>query len=137
MLKFCSLYSGSSGNSLFIENNDTKILVDAGVSNKKIIDALDSINVKPEEIDALLVTHEHSDHIQSVGTFSKKFNIPVYANAKTWSKMSKEIEKIDKKNIFTFDVSKDFTIGNLVIHPFKTPHDAVESCGFNVYSRKN
>lgn len=132
MLKFCSLYSGSSGNSLFVENNNTKILVDAGVSGKKIIDALDSINVKPEEIDAILVTHEHSDHIQSLGTFSKKFDIPVYANHNTWSKIPKEIEKIDKKNIFTFNTSQDFVIGDLVIHPFKTPHDAIESCGFNI-----
>lgn len=132
MLKFCSLYSGSSGNSLFVENNNTKILVDAGVSGKKIIEALDSINVKPEEIDAILVTHEHVDHVQSLGTFSKKFDIPVYANNNTWSKIPKEIQKIGKKNIFTFNTSEDFTIGDLVIHPFKTPHDAIESCGFNI-----
>lgn len=136
MLKFCSLYSGSSGNSLFIENNDTKILVDAGVSTKKIVEALDSINIKPEEIDALLVTHEHSDHIKSVGTFSNKFNIPVYANTKTWSKIHNEAQKIDTKNIFTFKTSEDFSIGDLIIHPFKTPHDAVESCGFNIFDGK-
>ena len=136
MLKFCSLYSGSSGNSLFIENNNTKILVDAGVSGKKIIEGLDSINVNPEEIDAILVTHEHSDHVQSLGTFSKKFDIPVYANSNTWSKIPKEIEKIGEKNVFTFKTSEDFTIGDLVIHPFKTPHDAIESCGFNIYDGK-
>lgn len=136
MLKFCSLYSGSSGNSLFIENNNTKILVDAGVSSKKLIEALDSINIKPEEIDAILVTHEHSDHIQSVGTFSKKFDIPVYANEKTWSKIPKEIEKIGEKNIFTFKTSDNFTVGDLLIHPFKTPHDAIESCGFNIFDGK-
>ena len=136
MLKFCSLYSGSSGNSLFIENNNTKILVDAGVSGKKIIEGLDSINVNPEEIDAILVTHEHSDHVQSLGTFSKKFDIPVYANSNTWSKIPKEIEKIGEKNVFTFKTSEDFTIGDLVIHPFRTPHDAIESCGFNIYDGK-
>lgn len=136
MLKFCSLYSGSTGNSLFVENNDTKILIDAGVSCKKIVEALDSINVNPEELDAILVTHEHSDHIQSVGTFSKKFNTPVYANAKTWSKIPKEIKKIDENNVFNFKTSEDFTIGDLVIHPFKTPHDAIESCGFNIFDGK-
>ena len=80
MLKFCSLYSGSSGNSLYIQSDNTKILVDAGVSGKKIIEALDSINVLPEELDAILITHEHIDHIKSVGTLSKKFDIPVFAN---------------------------------------------------------
>ena len=136
MLKFCSLYSGSTGNSLFIENNNTKILVDAGVSGKKIIEALNSINVKPEEIDAILVSHEHSDHIQSIGTFSKKFNTPVYANKNTWSKMDKEIKKISENNISTFNTSEDFVIGDLVIHPFRTPHDAIESCGFNIFDGK-
>ena len=136
MLKFCSLYSGSTGNSLFVQNNNTKILIDAGVSGKKIIEALDSINVSPNEIDAILITHEHSDHIQSVGTFSKKFNVPVYANSKTWSKIPKEAEKINKENIFTFKTSQDFTVGDLVIHPFKTPHDAIESCGFNIFDGK-
>lgn len=136
MLKFCSLYSGSTGNSLFVQNNNTKILIDAGVSGKKIIEALDSINVSPNEIDAILITHEHSDHIQSVGTFSKKFNVPVYANSKTWSKIPKEAQKISEENIFTFKTSQDFTVGDLVIHPFKTPHDAIESCGFNIFDGK-
>lgn len=136
MLKFCSLYSGSSGNSLFVQNNNTKILIDAGVSGKKIIEALDSIDINPNEIDAILITHEHSDHVQSVGTFSKKFNIPVYANSKTWSKIPKEAEKISNDNIFTFKTSEDFVVGDLVIHPFKTPHDAIESCGFNIFDGK-
>lgn len=136
MLKFCSLYSGSSGNSLFVQNNNTKILIDAGVSGKKIIEALDSIDINPNEIDAILITHEHSDHVQSVGTFSKKFNIPVYANSKTWSKIPKEAEKINNDNIFTFKTSEDFVVGDLVIHPFKTPHDAIESCGFNIFDGK-
>lgn len=136
MLKFCSLYSGSTGNSLFVENNDTKILIDAGVSGKKIVEALNHINVSPEEINAILITHEHSDHVQSVGTLSKKYNIPVFANSKTWSKLSNEIKKIGEKNVFTFNSSEDFSIGNLVIHPFRTPHDAIESCGFNILDGK-
>ena len=82
MLNFCSLYSGSTGNSLFIESNNSKILIDSGVSVKKIVTALSSINVDISQIDAILVTHEHSDHVQSLGTLSKKYNIPVYANKK-------------------------------------------------------
>ena len=136
MLKFCSLYSGSTGNSLFVQNNDTKILIDSGVSGKKVVDALESINVKPEEIDAILVTHEHTDHIQSVGTLSKKYNLPVYANRNTWSKMTKDTQKISKENIFTFNTSKEFSVGSLKFYPFKTPHDAIESCGFSVFDGK-
>lgn len=136
MLKFCSLFSGSTGNSLFVQNNNTKILIDSGVSGKKVVEALESINIKPEEIDAILVTHEHVDHIQSVGTISKKYDIPVYANENTWKNMPKIYEKLDKKNIYKFNTSQDFTIGDLKIHSFKTPHDAVESCGFNVFDGK-
>ena len=72
MLKFCSLYSGSSGNCLFVSSNNTKILIDCGTSCKKICDGLASINSSIDEIDAILVTHEHSDHVQSLGMISKK-----------------------------------------------------------------
>ena len=72
MFKFCSLYSGSSGNSLFIENNNAKILIDAGESAKKIVEALTSIQVDVKDIDAILVTHEHKDHVKRIRyTFSK------------------------------------------------------------------
>ena len=132
MLKFCSLYSGSSGNSLFVESNNTKILIDCGTSAKKIENALDSINVDITDIDAILVTHEHSDHIQSLGTVSKKYNIPVFANNETWNAMQTQRAKIDCSNQKTFENDTEFQIGNLQIFPFSTPHDAANPCGFNI-----
>ena len=66
MLNFCSLYSGSSGNSLFVETQNTKLLIDAGVSCKKIETALSNIDVDPNSIDGILVTHEHTDHVQGL-----------------------------------------------------------------------
>ena len=133
MLNFCSLYSGSTGNSLFLESDNTKILIDSGVSCKKIVDALDSINVDANDIDAILVTHEHSDHIQGLGTLSKKFNIPVYANKKTWDAMSSQKDKINNNNIKFFNNNEDFEIEDLKIHPFSIPHDAINPCGFNIF----
>jgi len=130
MLKFCSLYSGSSGNSLYIENNDTKILVDAGVSGKKIVEALASLNVNITDINGILVTHEHKDHTLSLPVLSKKYNIPIYANEKTWSVLP--CDKIKNQKIF--NVSEPFLIGNLKIEPFPIPHDAICPCGFNIYS---
>ena len=102
MFKFCSLYSGSTGNSLFVETNNTKLLIDCGVSAKKIVDGLESIGSSIDDIDAILVTHEHSDHIQGLGTISNKFNIPVYANPKTWDAMPLQKDKISEcnRNIF-------------------------------------
>ena len=87
MIKFCSLYSGSSGNSLLVQSNNTNILIDSGVSGKKICEALDSLSISVNSIDAILVTHEHTDHIKSVGILSKKYNIPVFANTETWKAM--------------------------------------------------
>lgn len=136
MLKFCSLYSGSSGNCLFVDSNNTKILIDCGTSGKKITTALASINSSIEEIDAILVTHEHSDHIQSLGLISNKYNIPVYANFETWNAMESQKKKISENNINIFENDKDFYLKDLTIHPFSTPHDAANPCGFNIHNGK-
>lgn len=132
MLKFCSLYSGSSGNSSLIQSENINILVDAGVSGKKTVDALASINVGIESISAILITHEHSDHTQSIATLSKKYNIPIYANKKTWEAMSDKKSKILENNIFYFNNNKPFILNDLTIFPFDIPHDAANPCGFSI-----
>ncbi len=134
MLKFSSLYSGSSGNCLFVKSNKTKILIDCGPSGKKIEDGLLSIDEHIEDIDAIIVTHEHSDHIKSLGLISKKYNIPVYANLETWSAMPEQRQKIVDENRQLFETDKDFEIGNLLIHPFSIPHDAANPCGFSIFN---
>lgn len=134
MIKFCSIFSGSSGNCLFINSNHTKILIDAGVSCKKISEGLENVGTSITDIDAILVTHEHSDHVQSIGTISQKFNIPVYANLETWNVMEKQRAKISPDNIRTFENDKVFQLNDLTIHPFSTPHDAANPCGFNIHN---
>lgn len=84
MLNFSSLYSGSTGNSLFLQSDNSKVLIDTGVSAKKITEALASFNVNVEDLDAIVITHEHSDHVQSLGTLSKKYNIPVLCNKRNF-----------------------------------------------------
>lgn len=134
MFQFCSLYSGSSGNCSFVQTDTTKILIDVGESTKKIVEALYSINIEPSSINAIIITHEHSDHVKGLGTFSKKFNIPVFANRETWDAMPKQKQKLEENNIkyFTF---KSFTVGDIKINPFSIPHDAANPCGFNLYSK--
>ena len=133
MLKYCSLYSGSSGNSFFIQSDNTNLLVDAGVSTKKIISGLSEFNVDINDIDAIIVTHEHSDHTKSLAMLSNKYNIPVYANEKTWHALGNEKQKITQENKKVFNVEKSFKIGDFKIYPFPIPHDAVDPCGFNIY----
>ena len=131
MFNFCSLYSGSSGNSLFVQTDNTKILVDAGESAKKIETALNSIDVNINDIDAVIVTHEHSDHIKGLSTISKEFDIPIYANKETWDAMPQVAEKTKNQNLF--NVNEKFEIGDLKIVPFSIPHDAANPCGFNIF----
>lgn len=132
MLNFRSLYSGSTGNSLFIESDNTKILVDSGVSLKKLTSALSYSNISLSDINAIIVTHEHSDHVQSLGMVSSKYNIPVYANEKTWDAMPKQKERISDTNQKFFKSYEKFEIGDLIIDPFSIPHDAADPCGFNI-----
>ena len=131
MLNFCSLYSGSSGNSLLVETENTKLLIDAGVSSKKIETALQDIHIEPSSINGILVTHEHTDHVQGLGTISKKFDLPVFVNQETLDAMPKQKDKIASKNIKTFKIADKFSIGDLEIKPFCIPHDAANPCGFN------
>ena len=133
MFNFCSLYSGSSGNSLFVETQNTKLLIDAGVSSKKIETALNDINIDPSTLDGILVTHEHIDHVQGLGTLSKKFDLPVFVNQETLDTMPKQKDKISENNIKTFKISDKFDIGDLEIKPFSIPHDAANPCGFNIW----
>jgi phosphoribosyl 1,2-cyclic phosphodiesterase len=137
MFNFCSLTSGSSGNSLFIESSNSKILVDAGGSAKRIVEGLSSINVDINDIDAILVTHEHSDHVQSLGTLSKKYNIPVYANYETWNAMPEQKLKISTENQKFFVANSDFEIKDLKFKSFSIPHDAANPCGFSIFCDNN
>ena len=116
MFKFCSLFSGSTGNSLFVETENSKILVDAGESAKKIVSALSLIGIEVTDIDAILVTHEHIDHVKSLGTLSKKYNIPVYANENTWNAMPEQQAKILEENQKKFSVNKEFEIKDLEVY---------------------
>ena len=120
------------GNCLYVESENTKLLIDAGVSLKKIETGLETLNVSPSSLDGILVTHEHSDHIQSLGNLSKKFNLPVYANSETFDAMPKQTDKISTENINKFKVTEKFQIKDIEVDPFSIPHDAANPCGFSI-----
>ncbi len=120
------------GNCLYVESDNTKLLIDAGVSLKKLEKGLDTIDVSPSSIDGILITHEHSDHIQSLGNLSKKFNLPVFANSETFDAMPKQTDKISTENINKFKIKQKFSINDIEITPFTIPHDAANPCGFNI-----
>lgn len=134
-MKLCiaPLFSSSSGNSIFVGSDKANILIDAGLTGSKIENALKSIGKKASDIDAILVTHEHIDHIKGVGVLSRKHDIPVYANAATWEEMQKKIGDVALKNVRIFD-NNDFFVKDMCIEPFSIYHDAVDPVGYSVYS---
>lgn len=132
MIKFCSLFSGSTGNAIFIGTERTKILIDAGVSKKKIVEALTSIGENPAELSAVLVSHEHTDHTRGVDLISKYFNVPIYANEGTWGSMEHKLNNVKLENRRIFDTGKSFELDEFDIHPFAIPHDASDPVGFNI-----
>lgn len=133
---FCSLYSGSSGNSMFVASDKAKILIDAGLPGKKIDIALQEIKQDPGQLDGIFITHEHSDHIKGVGVLSRKYDIPIYANADTWSAMENSIGKIRESNIRVIDKRSITEINDMSIKSFNIPHDAVAPMGYTVSSSK-
>ena len=137
-MKFCSLYSGSSGNSIFIASDNAKVLIDAGLAGKKIDDALKHIGEESSSIDGIFITHEHIDHIKGVGVLSRKYDIPIYANDNTWAVMEKNIGRIKEHNIRIMDRRSSITINDLEIRSFNIPHDAIAPVGYTVsYAGKN
>ena len=130
---FCPLYSGSSGNCLFVQYGATRLLIDAGKSGKMIDEALDMIGVDGNTIDAILITHEHIDHISGAGVLCRKHKIPVYATEMTWNAMDAKVGKIPPELRRTFDTFSDFYIGDVGVVPFSIPHDAADPVGYRLW----
>lgn len=134
-MEFCSIYSGSSGNCLYVGSERTKLLIDAGLTGKKIAEGLKEIDVNPNEINGILITHEHDDHIKAAGILSRRFNIPIFANTNTWNAIYGAIGEVKLHNIKVFQGFDGFEIGDIFIKPFKIPHDAADPVGYSFYHK--
>ncbi len=127
-MNFCVLGSGSKGNCTYVEAGTTSLLIDAGFSGKEITSRLASINRSPADLDAIIVTHEHGDHIQGVGVLSRKYHLPIYANTGTHRGASKRVKQLYQQIEFT--TGQRFTLGGFDIHPFRISHDTNDPVGF-------
>ena len=125
------LASGSSGNSIYINDGKNSFLVDAGLSGKKIVNRLKKIDVHPDEIDGIFITHEHKDHIKGVGILSRRLDVPIYANDETWASCNEELGKLKEKNIKVFD--KEFSFGDFDIRTIRISHDASAPVAYVVH----
>lgn len=133
-MKVSILGSGSGGNSIFVESNGVKLLVDAGFSCKKIEEKLNAINENLGDIDALLITHEHSDHIQGAGIISRKFDIPIYITPESYSAGEKKLGKIAEKNLKIIQNESFLLKNSLKVLPFDVMHDAERTVGYRIES---
>lgn len=131
-VEFATIASGSSGNSVYIGTKHTKILIDAGLSGKKIEQGLKDLNLTGYDLSAIFVTHEHIDHVDGVGVLSRRYNLPIYATEGTWHCMPSKVGAIAEKNKFYVYNEENCIINDLCIHPFSIPHDAAEPVGYSI-----
>lgn len=131
-LAACVLSSGSKGNAVYITDGDTSILVDAGLSGIEIERRLKSRGLDPLSLDAIVVSHEHADHIHGVGVLARRFHLPVYINRKTTAAASKPLGRIDQ--IHHFECGSHFSVNSLDVRPFSVSHDAEDPAGFTFHN---
>lgn len=133
-MEFCTIASGSSGNCAYIGTKYTNILIDAGMSGKRITEGLEALGLQGKQIDALFITHEHLDHIKGAGILSRRFDIPIYATADTWAAMEQGLGKVAPSNKRIVYADEVCAINDLCVKPFRIPHDAAEPVGYTVFS---
>lgn len=122
--------SGSSGNCVLIKTDETCLLLDAGFSCRQIVERLDYFNIKPSQLDGILVTHEHSDHIKGLRVLANKYEIPVYANMDTAEALRYKKHAPEHFNLFM--TGQKFVIGDFEVTPFSVPHDAADATAYTL-----
>ncbi|EUJ42682.1 MBL fold metallo-hydrolase [Listeria riparia] len=135
-LRFSILASGSSGNAALIETANQTILVDCGLSGKKMENLFSEVGRSMTDVDAILVTHEHVDHIKGLGVLARRYEVPIYANAKTWAAMEPSIGEINSAQKFQFDMETVKSFGSLQVESFGVSHDAAEPMFYIFHSGK-
>ncbi len=132
-MKICSLASGSKGNCLYLETGDTRLLIDAGLSLRETVARMEARGIDPAGIHAVLVTHEHIDHIRSAGSFARRYKVPVFASHLTVQKASKYFSKTLVKD---FEAGTRFPFRDLQVDPFPITHDACDPVGYLLESHQ-
>ncbi len=133
-MRMCSIASGSSGNCIYVGSDDTHLLIDTGISRKRIEEGLKELEIKGEEIGGILITHEHSDHIQGLGVFSRKYELPIYATPGTIEGILSYsgLGKLPEGLLHPIHTDEPFMIGDIRVNPFAISHDANEPSGYRL-----
>jgi len=132
MFQTCVIASGSKGNCVFLQTASTALLLDAGISMHRIMEVLERFSVPQNKLAAVIVSHEHSDHIRSVGAISRKLKIPILINRPTLARCEDRLGNIGDR-VQLFQTGNCFLVGDIVIEAFSSSHDAADSCNFIFY----
>lgn len=138
-MDFCSIASGSTGNCIYIGSDSSAILVDAGISGKKVEEGLNFFDRTGKDLKGILVTHEHSDHIKGLGVLARKHHLPIYATPGTLQAIRSygTLGKIEPELLCEIHADEKFAVGDLDILPFRISHDAAEPVAYRVSNGKN
>jgi len=138
-MRLVSIASGSSGNCIYVGSDNTHILVDAGISNKRIEQGLNDIGVKGEELSGIVITHEHSDHTKGLGVLARKRGIPIYGTRETLEEIAgmKYLGEYPKELLRPIQPDVDFQIGELQMKPFRIDHDAANPVAYRIQCEKH
>mgnify|MGYP000925026407 CR=1 FL=1 len=132
-MRMCSIASGSSGNCIYVGSDNSHLLIDTGISKKRIEEGLNKLEIKGDELDGILITHEHSDHIKGLGVIARKHQIPVYATEGTVEALSHmNLGKMPEGIFREIHEDEPFEINDLTVNPFTIPHDAAQPVGYRV-----
>jgi phosphoribosyl 1,2-cyclic phosphodiesterase len=133
-MDFFSITSGSSGNCICVGDDNTHVMIDAGISGKRIEAGLNQYDYTTSDMAGLLVTHEHSDHVAGLGVIARKYHIPIYATAGTIRgiRSMKSLGQIDDALFHVIKPDQDFVLGSLNIHPFHISHDAADPVAYRI-----
>jgi phosphoribosyl 1,2-cyclic phosphodiesterase len=135
-MKLCSIASGSSGNCIYVGSKNTNLLVDAGISAKRIENGLSGIDIMPDTIQGILITHEHSDHISGLGVLLRKYQIPIYTTYETANSIRqiKSLGEMPEEIFHYIKPNEAFQINDIYVEPFSTSHDAANPVGYTMQS---
>lgn len=131
-LRFTVLASGSTGNATIVQGSEKTVLVDAGLSMKKLEELMREQGVTGHQLDALFVTHEHSDHIKGLGAFARKYELPIYANEATWGAMERHVGTIAAEKRVYIETGEIVSFGEMKVQSYPISHDAAEPVGYTV-----
>ena len=134
-MRLCSIASGSSGNCIYVGSDATNLLIDTGISGKKVEFGLNSLDLTTKDLNGIFVTHEHSDHIKGLGVIARKCGVPIYATSGTIRAMkeSGSLGKLPEGIFHEIQGDSDYQVGDLTIHPFHISHDAAEPVGYRIH----